>query len=287
MPHKSRVLKGKHIAAKEDCKSLMRGSFSIRNSSPFSPRSSQHDRSLKSASEKISSIDLSGGNIETPNTDHFSWANDIVCDEIEDPSLFSSSMKNWNNTIASQKGHGLKFPFPRTPPRSNNKFEWMMRRYNMISPLDPNLSYQKILCRNWIHRHEVLLRRIYFPHVPKDSNISIHQAVDLYVRYQGADSTIMSQTLLSWPFQEEDPRGTKTFDGCPRPPWLLDYLYSWLSNNFISINSPETWSYEFKNMLISTNLPMSLLHPVELESELGRNYFPVTSKDFSEWINPL
>lgn len=276
-----RVLNGEHTPADMRNASLMKTSFSIRNSSPATIHPG-YDRSLKSASEKIASIDLCGP-LHTPDTDHFSWANNLICDEVEDPSLFSNNHTSWGNAYNHNRVYP-RFPFPRAPSRESNKFAWLMKRYNMGTILDPTFSQQRILCREWIQRHEVLLRRIYFPKLDRERAISINMAADLYARYQGADSPIMSQKLLPWPLREEDPQGIKTFDGCPRPPWLLDYLFSWLSNHFISLTAPDSWGSCFKNMLISSNLPMSLLHPVELESELGRNFFPVSSRDFSNWI---
>ncbi len=167
------------------------------------------------------------------------------------------------------------------PVDENTSFYREMLRQKKQNIFDPHYHVHYSLCQEWIQRNEIGLRNIYFSTLPRDEAITVQMATPLFTRYHGRDSIIMRMDCLEWPLYFTDPTGIKTFKDCIRPPWLLDYIYTVMLS---TINKEEV---KENNVMESphlwTNLPVALLHPVELETEEG-NYFPVTPKEFADWL---
>ena len=258
--------------------------------------------------------------IDDPST----WnVSDICVDEAEDHSLFSNKVESqFLNVLDKQEEEFDQFPsfhqFCRSSnnttiqPNFNDYNKAFFHASNILDPVDENTAFfremvQKkknnifdpnhhvhyLLCEEWVRRNELGLRNIYFSTLPKDQPITVNMAIPLFTRYHGRDSIIMRMECTEWPLYFSDPTGIKTFKDCIRPPWLLDYIYTVMlssvknrEEHFNQINileSPHLWNNHVRMILLSTNLPVALLHPVELETEEG-NYFPVTPKEFSDWL---
>ena len=266
-----------------------------------------------------------------------SWVDQsIYVDEVENPSLFSSTLERQymeemdNQNVTEFEPFPSFEPFEPFEPSPYNHFDTQLnassqpydptfQRYeedffhanNCLDPpedsqvfhkeilragtaniFDPNNNAHYVLCKEWIQRNEKGLRKIYFSNLPVGATLTVDMVIPLYTRYHGRDSIIMRLTCLEWPIYLTDPTGIKTFKDCIRPPWLLDYIYTIMLssiqldkyfNKITILENSNMWNDHVKKILLTTNLPIALLHPVELETEEG-NYFPVTPKEFSVWL---
>ena len=255
----------------------MTESFSIRNGEVYTPQKTIHPNPL---------------NVENPF--------EYVVDEIDDPYLFSNE-PSWLSPAWDSSPLSLP-PIPSSFERENvfsgvqllcdeayipSLFDRLLDNYGMTNMYDPYNSIQRKLCMEWTHRHEVGLRNIYFPNMESARVITLEDVCGLYVRYRGRDSPLLRMSFADWPLMNEDPTGINTLKDTDRPKWLLNYIYTLLlaeGHGFDILRRPQLWSLKVKNIVIATNLPLPLLHPVELETEEGNPYFPVTGPEFDNWI---
>ena len=235
----------------------------------------------------------------------------ITADEYEDSSLFSSHLENQylqemeNNPYELNKTFVDYEPCFETYeeeffhasdclnlPTEDLSFQQEMLRTKRMNLFDPNNIVHYKLCEEWNQRNEKGLRKIYFSHIPKDKKLTVSETIGLFTRYHGRDSIIMRMTCLKWPMYLNDPTGIMTFKDCDRPSWLLDYIYTIMLstiqtnkyfNKMTLLENPKLWNNHVRRVLLTTNLPLPLLHPVELETEEG-NYFPITNLEFADWL---
>lgn len=217
-------------------------------------------------------------------------------DEIDNPTMFSNDYPIFHQTELSMDlpNNFNKISFHASQcmklPDENSVFFHHMVKYKKKNLFDPYFNLHRKLCEEWIKRHERGLRQTYFSFKKWNEELTVEEVAPIFVRYHGRDSIVLQMETYPWPLKRTDPSGKLTFKDCDRPLWLLKYIYTIMLSTLDNekekedvLFHPEKWNSHVNEILFSTNLPYSMLHPIELETEEG-NYFPVTPKEFSEWL---